>query len=86
MIDPVSLSIALGGILIAVIGYIKKSSCFGVNIETRTPKVSSSRLPSINYNALESEALLNDMRHPRESISNPIDIPRRANESKRIYL
>lgn len=35
MIDPISISIALGAILVAILTHIKSSSCLGVNIETR---------------------------------------------------
>jgi hypothetical protein len=38
MIDVISLSIALGAVLVSILTHIKHSECFGVKIDTRTPK------------------------------------------------
>lgn len=35
MIDPISISVAIGAIIVAIISHIKTSKCWGVEIETR---------------------------------------------------
>ena len=51
MIDPVTLSIAIGGILISILTYLRHSSCCGgfIEIDTRsvpsTPKLQSPKTP-----------------------------------------
>jgi len=64
MIDVISLSIAIGAVIIGMLGNIRKSKCLGVEIETRTPlKGSVPDSPIINHD--ESTVLLK---------SDPIDI------------
>ena len=88
MIDPISLSIALGAILLSIMSQIKKSKCMSMEIETRTPphttqspfvlnRRRSVSLPVqiVPINSDETTPLLK---------SSPIDIPKK--EEKRIYL
>ena len=37
MIDPVSLTIAITSAIIGILSHIRHSSCFGIDIDTRTP-------------------------------------------------
>ena len=65
MIDIVSLSIAVGAILVALTTHIKFSKCWGFEMTTRTPKNTPPDTPIKNNS--ETTALL----HP----SDPIPIP-----------
>ena len=51
MIDVISLSIAIGAILIGILSHIRHSECFGIKIDTRMP----SDTPPI-----ETQPLLNE--------------------------
>jgi len=67
MIDVISLSIAIGAILISALSHIRKSKCYGVEIETRGLKNSVPDSPIENEkNINESSALLIE--------SKPLDI------------
>ena len=72
MIDVISLIIASTALITAFFTHIKHSECFGVKIDTRTPKNSNPTTPNIN----DKMPLL-----PSE----PIDIPKKV-EPKRVYL
>ncbi len=37
MIDVISLSIAIGAIIVGILSHIRHSECFGIKIDTRTP-------------------------------------------------
>lgn len=66
MIDVISLSLAIGAIIISALTHIRRSKCYGVEIETRGNKGSLPESPT-NYNNInESSALLTE--------SKPIDI------------
>ena len=41
MVDPISVSVAIGAIIVAILTHIKHSSCFGVEVDTRTPLLNS---------------------------------------------
>lgn len=70
MIDVISLSIAIGAIIISALSHIRKSKCYGIEIETRGSKGSVPESPIENEkninNVNESSALLIE--------SKPIDI------------
>lgn len=72
-IDPISLSIAIGAVAIAVITHIKYSSCYGFKMYTRTPPSTTPITP-----------LTPDLKTPLLSRSDPINIVKK--EEKRIYL
>ena len=40
MIDPISVSVAIGAIIVSILTHIKHSSCLGAEIDTRTPILS----------------------------------------------
>lgn len=75
MVDIVSLSIALGAVLVSVITHIKFSKCWGFEVYTRTPKQSPPDTPIKNVK--ESSALLIP--------SSPIPIPEQP-KPKKNYL
>jgi len=37
MIDIISLSIAIGAVLVGILSHIRHSECFGLKIDTKTP-------------------------------------------------
>lgn len=76
MVDIITLIIACGAVAVSILGYIRHSECFGVKIDTRTPKTSAPTTPNIN----------NDIRTPLLGAkSEPINIPPRI-EPKRVIL
>jgi len=58
MLDPVSLAVAIGGVLIALITHIKHSSCYGFKMNTRTPQITPPQTPQTPINSHETTALL----------------------------
>jgi hypothetical protein len=76
MIDVISLSIAIGAILISALSHIRRSKCYGVEIETRGSKGSVPESP------IENEKNINNINNINESTallieSKPIDITNR---------
>jgi hypothetical protein len=57
MIDIISLSIAIGAVLVGILSHIRHSECFGVKIDTRTPKDSPSTTPLLQKSELPSEPI-----------------------------
>ena len=47
MIDIISLSIAIGAVLVGILSHIRHSECFGIKIDTRTPKNTPPSSPQI---------------------------------------
>ena len=70
MIDIISLSIAIGAILIGVLSHIRHSECYGIKIDTRSAKNTPPTTPSI----LETQPLLQNSPAILE-VTQPIDIP-----------
>ena len=66
MIDPITLSVAIGAVVVSILTHLKFSKCMGFEISTRTPKTSVPDSPIHNNN--ESAALLQH--------SEPINIPK----------
>jgi hypothetical protein len=48
MIDVISLSIAIGAIIVGILSHIRHSECFGIKIDTRTPKNTPPSTPHIS--------------------------------------
>jgi hypothetical protein len=48
MIDVISLSIAIGAVIVGILSHIRHSECFGVKIDTRTPKNTPPSTPHIS--------------------------------------
>ena len=49
MIDVISLSIAIGAIIVGILSHIRHSECYGIKIDTRTPpKQTPPSTPFIN--------------------------------------
>lgn len=79
MIDVISLSIAIGAILISALSHIRRSKCYGVEIETRGSKGSVPESPIEKENNINN---INDINNINESTallieSKPIDITNR---------
>lgn len=72
MIDIISLSIAVGAVLVSLTTHIKFSKCWGFELQTRALKNSPPDTPILNHT--ESTALM--------SASNPIPIPDRPVPNK----
>ena len=66
MVDPITLSVSLGAVLVAIMTHVKFSKCWGFEIQTRSLKQTPPSTPIKNVN--ESSALL-------LSSSDPIPIP-----------
>lgn len=45
MLDPVSISVAVCAIIVAILTHIKSSKCFGMELEARTPLLESKQNP-----------------------------------------
>ena len=87
MIDIISLSIAIGAILIGILSHIRHSECFGVKIDTRTPKNTPPNSPQFSETQpllQNSPAILMPI-NTQPIISQPIDIPPRP-KIKKNYL
>ena len=79
MIDVISLSIAIGAIIVGILSHIRHSECFGIKIDTRTPKNTPPQTPYIT----ESEPLLQDK--PAILLpSSAINIENKRKQGKRI--
>jgi hypothetical protein len=69
MIDVISLSIAIGAIIVGILSHIRHSECYGIKIDTRSAKNTPPTTPSI----LETQPLLQDTPAILQP-SEPIDI------------
>lgn len=93
MIDVISLSIAVGAILVALTTHIKFSKCWGFEMTTRTPTKTSPpdspKLVETQPLLQNSPAILETTEHSQDShklkISEPINIPPRQ-KIKKNYL
>lgn len=47
MLDIISLVIAIGGLAVAILSHIRHSECFGIKIDTKTPKNTPPETPNI---------------------------------------
>lgn len=94
MIDIISLSIAIGAVLVALTTHIKFSKCWGFEMTTRTPL---KQTPPSTPNILETQpllqntsAILEPTEHSQDShnlkISEPINIPPRPKPKIKNYL
>ena len=85
MIDIISLSIAIGAILVSLTTHIKFSKCWGFEMSTRTPTKSS---PPDSPKLVETQPLLHNS--PAilisEHSSEPINIPPRSKPKIKNWL
>lgn len=81
MIDIISLSIAIGAVLVALTTHIKFSKCWGFEITTRTPKISPPETPKL----LETQPLLQNSPAILE-VTEPINIPQRPKSKIKNWL
>lgn len=81
MIDIISLSIAVGAVLVALTTHIKFSKCWGFEMTTRTPTKTS---PPDSPKLVETQPLLHNS--PAILISEPIDIPPRPKPKIKNWL
>lgn len=81
MIDIISLSIAIGAILVSLTTHIKFSKCWGFEMSTRTPTKSS---PPDSPKLVETQPLLQNS--PAILISEPINIPPRSKPKIKNWL
>ena len=69
MIDIISLSLAVGAVIVAITTHIKFSKCWGFEMTTRSPKYSPPNSPIIN----ETQPLLQNIPAIMEP-TEPLDI------------
>lgn len=82
MIDIISLSIAVGAVLVALTTHIKFSKCWGFEMTTRSPL---KQTPPQTPNILETQPLLQNTPAILEP-SIPIDIPPRPKPKIKNWL
>jgi hypothetical protein len=82
MIDVISLSIAIGAIIVGILSHIRHSECYGIKIDTRTPTKSS---PPNSPNLVETQPLLHNSPAILE-VTQPIDIPPRPKPKIKNWL
>jgi hypothetical protein len=82
MIDVISLSIAVGAVLVALSTHIKFSKCWGFEIATRTPTKSS---PPDSPQLVETQPLLQNSPAIMEPTI-PINIPPRPKSKIKNWL
>ena len=81
MIDIISLSIAIGAVIVGILSHIRHSECFGVKIDTRTPKNTPPNTPHI----IETQPLLQNSPAILET-TEPINIPPRPKPKIKNWL
>lgn len=82
-IDVISLSIAVGAVLVALTTHIKFSKCWGFEMTTRTPL---KQTPPQTPNILETQPLLQNTPAILSETSEPINIPPRPKQKIKNYL
>jgi hypothetical protein len=88
MIDIISLSISIGAVIVGILSHIRHSECFGVKIDTRTPKNTPPSTPHIS----ETQPLLHyeDNREQHKpailEVTQPINIPSRPKPKIKNWL
>jgi len=80
-IDVISLSIAIGAVIVAITTHIKFSKCWGFEMTTRTPKNTPPSTPHIS----ETQPLLQDTPAILQP-SEPIDITNKRKPFIKNYL